>query len=462
MSADADVDDLLERAQALHDIERYQEALAVLYRALAAQPDNVEVLCWIAMTHFRRGEWAETLEFANRAVAADPEEEHGHRLRSCTLEQLGRLPEAVQAAEESVRLSPEGRLPLAQLVDSLAACERWEEALDAANRLIEIAPDSALAFWKRARVHLQREQWREAETYARRALAVDPEYRYALSGLGRALCQQGRRPEGMAVLYRALQLDPTNQWTQQVLLGEIDRYGFGSLDEFLRAQTDPDTMERAGRRGELKEQARQQIDRQRAREAIPPLLQALGTAPEDLGLLALLATAYTNSGNYQAAVEITDRMIRLAPDDARGHWRRAMALYLMSAFKTHGRIRLEGEALCSAEAAARISPEEPRYLFSLAALQLQRGLHPEAEQTAKRLLKLAPDWESSHLIMARIYSACRRWILTELYLRQALALSPKDQAAMGMLARSLWQQGKRLEAAVCFTDAVRVAFRAQP
>lgn len=462
MSAEDDIEALVERAKALHRIRRYPQSLEMLHRALTMEPDRTDVLCWIAMTYYRLGEWARVLEYADLAVASDPEEEHGHRLRSCALEEMGRSAEAVEAAEEAIYLDPEGPYPLGQLASAYAAAHRWEEALETADRLTEVAPHDAYAFWVMAWVHHQQGHWTEAESFARQALSVDAEYCPALGVLGRALCQQDRNKEGMDALFQALQLDPTYSWSQQRLLYEIDRYGFASLEEYVRARTDPALMARAEQKGELKARARRKIEQLRAREAIPELLQALRRTPEDLGLLAVLTMAYLNCANYPTALENADRMIRLAPHDARGHWRRALVLSSMARRSPADRASaLEGALLSSAEA-VRILPKEPDYHYTLAYVQLESGRQAEAEQTAKGLAKLAPEWESSYLILARIYARLNRWILAEVYLRKVLALNPRNYNAMCDLARSLWEQGKYRESATTAKQAFRTALASKP
>ena len=72
---------LIGRAQALMDIERWSEAVAILNKGLGAHPDNHWILCSLSLSHLNMGDRNRAMDYANRAVSVAPEEEWGHRLR---------------------------------------------------------------------------------------------------------------------------------------------------------------------------------------------------------------------------------------------------------------------------------------------------------------------------------------------------------------------------------------------
>src|SRR5512145_3323484 len=92
---------MMSRAQALMDIERWSEAVAILNKGLGADPDNHWILCSLAFSHLRMGDMSRAIEYADRAVGIEPEDEWGHRLRSVILLQQKKNDESLQAARET-------------------------------------------------------------------------------------------------------------------------------------------------------------------------------------------------------------------------------------------------------------------------------------------------------------------------------------------------------------------------
>src|SRR5262249_25321703 len=86
---------MMSRAQALMDINRWSDAVAILNKGLSANPDNHWILCSLAVSHLNMGDRDRAMEYANRAVSIEPEEERGHRLRSVILLQQKKTGEAL-------------------------------------------------------------------------------------------------------------------------------------------------------------------------------------------------------------------------------------------------------------------------------------------------------------------------------------------------------------------------------
>ena len=74
-----------ERAIALLDLKRPEEALVHLGRAVAAAPEIPELHCLVALAKLQLTDAKGALAAAETAVGCDPEEEWGHRLRAIAL-----------------------------------------------------------------------------------------------------------------------------------------------------------------------------------------------------------------------------------------------------------------------------------------------------------------------------------------------------------------------------------------
>src|SRR5262245_56741449 len=129
---------MMSRAQALIDIERWSEAVAILNRGLSANPDNHWILCSLALSHLNMGDRNRAMEYADRAVSLAPEDEWGHRLRSVILLQQKKNGESLLAAREAVRTAPEWPTALYVLVQALIANKQLDEAITVAEELRKI------------------------------------------------------------------------------------------------------------------------------------------------------------------------------------------------------------------------------------------------------------------------------------------------------------------------------------
>src|SRR5688572_7654376 len=93
--------DLIQRAAHLVDIERYREAIRLLMKARAIEPENSYVVSLLAQSFLGLGDNIQGLKHAEEATALDPDSEWGHRLRSIALGELERNHDSLSAAVEA-------------------------------------------------------------------------------------------------------------------------------------------------------------------------------------------------------------------------------------------------------------------------------------------------------------------------------------------------------------------------
>jgi tetratricopeptide (TPR) repeat protein len=177
----------LQRASALCDLGRFSEAITLLGRLVASDPDNGYAWCLMAQAQLGQDEPANALEAARAAASKAPNEEWPHRLASVALGRLGRHREAAQAAREAVAREPSGWQTHAQLAHAVSH--------KGANAV----------------------ELREAELAAGRAVAIAPDQAEAHIAAGVALAALGRRDDAANWFNRALEIDPQNSAAQHEL-----------------------------------------------------------------------------------------------------------------------------------------------------------------------------------------------------------------------------------------------------
>jgi tetratricopeptide (TPR) repeat protein len=204
---------------------RAEDAVPILSRVLAEEPENPAAFCTLAQAYIALEAHTAALRFTERAILAAPDDEAGYRLQAIALNALDRPSEAHEALSHALRLAPEDPRPWEVHVDVLLALERLDEAMAAATILAELEPSSAGSLRALAQVSRARNDWAQVEQHARLYLAAAPQRAEARKWLSEALTHLGQAPEAIELLHRMAAANPGDQEARH-RLGEM-------LDTFL-------------------------------------------------------------------------------------------------------------------------------------------------------------------------------------------------------------------------------------
>ncbi|MFK0258220.1 tetratricopeptide repeat protein [Streptomyces sp. NPDC090445] len=173
---------LVEQADALIQLDRYDEARTLLGRRLAQDPADVDAWVRLAHCHLTAREFEEALTATGEALALAPETYEAHYIRTYALRRTGRPDEALAEAHETIRLDPQRWKGYAALSEALGAWQpRWPEALEPARTAVRLAPDSAsahYALWKAGLINGRSDVVRQAVADV---LRIDPHDAWALN-----------------------------------------------------------------------------------------------------------------------------------------------------------------------------------------------------------------------------------------------------------------------------------------
>ena len=167
----------LERAQALIELGRFDEAASLLRQLLASEPNLAPAWCLFAQTQIGLDDAKAGLDAAERAAALEPGNDWPHRLRSVALQQLGDMDGSIAAAREAVSIDPHNWQTHRRLALSLIVAKRDAKyALAAAERAVALAPSQPAAHHALGLANELCRNHTEAELSYRQALALDPQY----------------------------------------------------------------------------------------------------------------------------------------------------------------------------------------------------------------------------------------------------------------------------------------------
>jgi len=208
----------VERAVALLDLKRPDEALEHLRAAAVAAPEVAEVHCLIALARLQLGDSRAALEAAETAVACGPEHEWGHRLRSIALLQLGRKGEARDAALVSAGLAPTEATTHIVLASALQAVGDEAGAEAAARHAVTLDPDDADTHSTLGEVLFEQDRHWEAIQAYEDALRINPEDPDTLNNLAVARLRNHDRDGVGDQFESAAMLDPRHEIARHNIL----------------------------------------------------------------------------------------------------------------------------------------------------------------------------------------------------------------------------------------------------
>ncbi|MEU8518194.1 tetratricopeptide repeat protein [Streptomyces sp. NBC_01216] len=168
----------LERADALFDVGRYEQAAELAAGHLAQDPEDAEALVLLARCQQRLGRDEEALESVERALRAAPEALTAWLMRTHVLLSLRRYEEAEAAARHSVELAPHywgSHYALGTVLDRSSRIERRRAAYEAARTAVALAPEESDAHFLVGLTAQRTGDHRVAQQAYETALRLDPE-----------------------------------------------------------------------------------------------------------------------------------------------------------------------------------------------------------------------------------------------------------------------------------------------
>ncbi len=429
---------------ALDALERTEEALAVLDRAVAWRPADGPLLLFAAR---------------KRAAAGDPEGAEallaraGEAARPADVKRT-----AAQLAEARGELAP-----AAALWEAVAAMEPFDlEAVRATARLLQATRDgaAAVAFLRRAverhphhhglaRVHAE---WladapaEEREPAIRRILEANPADAWAWRELALVLSWAHRAEEARVAVARAAEIEPAAPALHTVRAIALANTGEvaaakDALREAIRLSVDEDWAVR-----ELLRLSADAEERRRHLEFLhDEILRQVNTGD---GLLAYQRAA---AGVLEPGALLEE--LRAAHAARPDLWHAWVALGRQLAQAGH-----DADAVGLLRQAAERFALLPRIWLELGLAHRADGDRAAQREALERAVELAPAWPEAVMKLAELLHSEREFVAERALLSRATARAPTDAVLRGWLADACWAGGDR-EAAV---DALEHALRLDP
>lgn len=208
----------LQRAQALLDVERYEQALEELRKALGENPESAPALLMALICYTQLQRRGQAIKLAREILQQYAEEPLVYYLLALNLANDNALPEAMEVAERGLSVAPTYADLIALLGQMKSVNKQWEEALDYANRALSIEPNHVMALNVRVAALNKLGRKEEMQSSMRETLAADPNSSYAHSNVGWAHLESREHVKAKEHFTEALRLDPNNEQARMGLL----------------------------------------------------------------------------------------------------------------------------------------------------------------------------------------------------------------------------------------------------
>lgn len=223
-------DGYIGQAQALIAVGRQADAVPLLQRTIAAEPESPYPRYVLAACFIDLARHDDACKMAESAIAVSPEFSPAHQMHSLALLGLGKRKAALDAAAEAVRLSPSDADAMMALGEAQLANRQFDDAVRSADRVLALDSASFEGHYLLGRIALGRKRWKEAEAHCREALRIDPRSWVAMNNLGVALQGRGRHKEAVAAFENAAKLNPKDELVRRNLFSQSQIYiGAGVL-----------------------------------------------------------------------------------------------------------------------------------------------------------------------------------------------------------------------------------------
>ena len=174
-------------AQSLHRQERYDEALETAQQGVAADPTHVFGLAVLSAAHAGRKEFAPALEALRRGLQLEPNLPALHRQVGALLVAQDRAQEAFAPLERARALDPADADTVAMIGVALYEVRRFADAEQAVRDALQLDPDNVDAHRLRGLLQLRRGGGKSAVDAHRTALRLDPNDPHSREALGTAM-----------------------------------------------------------------------------------------------------------------------------------------------------------------------------------------------------------------------------------------------------------------------------------
>ncbi len=367
--------DLLDMGRALQSLERDDEALTYLDRALEIRPGDRSIIELKRTSVRRKGDEDELRKLLLEVLKADPMDRGARMELADLLHRQGMHNDALRVIEDFPELVEDPDLEVLR-GDIFKALDRKDDAVMAYNRALELGPKKVSTLNSLAEVQCLQGRVNEALQSLDEAIFLDPLSIPSHYLKARIQFEKGLKTEAKASLQRLFELDPRDA-------GLWERAG-KMLEEIGDSQLAAKAYSKAvanGATGLYLRMAENNIESGDEEEALANLQLATRTEPRSQRAWSLLGRLQAKHGSPERAKRSLRKALRLDPNDREA---------LLSLAESLEALEERKRAIKAYRSLQELEPKDPQPLRGIARLQMELGNMEEAMMSYQSILMLRP------------------------------------------------------------------------
>lgn len=374
----------------------YIDAVNDFRSVLRDQPNNAEVLRFLALAHLGNNDNELALDVLRRGVESNPESSLLRLSLAQLLTQSGDTDAALEQVDAILKVDSTNQQALENKF-SLLARKGDTEGMDAVARLMqEGSPDSDAGFVQEARLRLAQKEYGAATEILDRVLATHPLSVSALSVKSDVLVAQQKYPEAMTVVEQLQKAEPDSAQGFFRMGRLLDQQNDvpGAIEQYeIALQKAPTSAEVLTTLVGLEVRQGKSVD------AVQRLQAILEKNPDHPSANELLGVVYLGSKDFAKAEAAFQRQVELNPDSS--------TVYNQLAQARVGAGDLDGAGQAF-EAGLTQIPGDIRLLVGLAGVRERQQAYDEAIALYEKVLETQPDNAISTNNLAALLADHRR------------------------------------------------------
>ena len=368
------------RGNALYNLALLEDAIASYDKALEFKPDYHEAWFTRGIALRKLGRLEEAIASYDKALEFKPDLHEAWNGRGITLGNLGLLEDAIASYDKALEIKPDKYDAWNNRGLALRDLGRWEDAIASYDRALEIKPDDHIA-WNRRGIILcdNLKEYEKAIASYDKALEITPDDDAAWNNRGSALHNLGFLEEAIASYDKALEFKPdlhTAWFNRGIALDNLGRLedAIASYDKALEFK--PDYHEAWYNRGSVL------YNLGRLEDAIASYDKALEFKPDYHEAWYNRGNELSNLGRLEDAIASYDKALEFKPDYHEAWYNRGNELSNLG--------RLE-DAIASYDKALEFKPDLHTAWFKRGNALGNLGRLEDAIASFDKALEIKPD-----------------------------------------------------------------------
>jgi tetratricopeptide (TPR) repeat protein len=205
-----DIENIIERARVLINLNRKKEAVKQLHEALAYEPNNLYVIQLLCSCYYDLGNYKESLERAQEMISLSPDEALGYYFLAINYGVLDKNELALKNIDIAISLDPWDADYFAYKAALYVDEKEWEKVIETTNEALEIDPEHTNSLNHRITALTKLNRKDEILTHVEEVLASDPDNAYSHSTIGWSKLETKEYQEAQKHFAEALRIDPNS------------------------------------------------------------------------------------------------------------------------------------------------------------------------------------------------------------------------------------------------------------